>query len=77
MITLSYFRINLRRGYVSAVVNGDARASVFNLAESGRPALGPVRLTFNRTSASAINQTFGVHAFAAGQSFGYARVNPA
>ena len=33
-ITLSYFRINLRRGYASVVVNGDARASAFNLAES-------------------------------------------
>ena len=77
MLTLSYFRINLRRHYVSAVVNGDARTAVFRVGASGRPALGEVRLIFNRTSASAVNQTFGVHVFAAGQNFGYAHVNPA
>lgn len=76
-ITLQRFRINLRQGYVSAVVNGDARLAVFNIANSSRPQLGPVRLTFNKTAATAINQTFGVHAFKAGQNFGYARVNPA
>ncbi len=76
-ITLEAFRINLRRGYVSAVVNRDSRVAVFNINDSNRPRLGPVRLTFNRTSAAAVNQTFGVHRFAAGQNFGFARVNPA
>ena len=77
VIMLERFRINLRRGYVSAWVNRDVRTAVFNIAASHRPQLGPVRLTFNRTSASAVNQTFGVHVFRAGQSFGFARVNPA
>ncbi len=76
-LTLERFRINLRRGYVSAWVNRDVRTAVFNIAESHRPQLGPVRLTFNRTAAAAVNQTFGVHVFRAGQNFGYARVNPA
>ena len=76
-ITLERFRINLRRGYVSAWVNRDLRTAVFNIAESNRPTLGPVRLTFNRTAAAAVNQTFGVHTFRAGQNFGFARVNPA
>ncbi len=76
-IVLQRFRVNLKRGYVSAIVNHGDRLAVFNLADSNRPRLGPVRLTFNKTSASAINGTFGVGVFKAGQNFGFAKVNPA
>ena len=76
-LSLQRFRVNLRRGYVSAWVNREVRTAVFTIAESQRPQLGPVRLTFTRTAASAVNKTFGADAFRSGQNFGYARVNPA
>lgn len=74
-IKLSRFRINLDEGMVSARVNGDARAKVFKIAKSNRPMLGKVRLVFNKTSAGALNATFGVHVFKAGNNFGFATVN--
>ncbi len=76
-IVLQRFRVNLKQGYVSAVVNHGDRLAVFNLADSNRSRLGPVRLTFNEASASAVNSTFGVGVFKAGQNFGFAKVNPA
>ena len=74
-ITLSRFSVNLSTGTVSAKVNHDARAVLFNVAASHRPKLGTARLTFNKTSAGALNDTFGVNEFAAGHNFGFATVN--
>lgn len=74
-ITLSRFSVNLSTGTVSAKVNHDARAALFNVAASQRPKLGAARLTFNKTSAAALNDTFGVNVFAAGHNFGFATVN--
>lgn len=74
-IALSRFSVNLNQGTVSAKVNGDARAKLFNIKPSGRPSLGAVRLTMNKTAAGALNSTFGVHLFSPGQNFGFATVN--
>jgi hypothetical protein len=78
-IALKRFKIKLGAGKVGAavVVNGErvGRAEVFNLAESGRPGLGDVRLTLTRAAAGAVNSTFGAPAFDAGDNFGFATVN--
>jgi hypothetical protein len=74
-IKLSRFSVNLKTGTVSAKVNHDARAVLFNIEKSHRPKLGAARLTFNKTSAGALNGTFGVDVFAAGGNFGFATVH--
>ena len=78
-IALKRFKIKMGAGKVGAavVVNGErvGRAEVFNLAESGRPGLGDVRLTLTRAAAGAVNSTFGAPAFDAGDNFGFATVN--
>jgi hypothetical protein len=74
-ITLSRFSVNLATATVSAKVNHDTRAVLFNVAKSHRPKLGAARLTLNKTSAGALNDTFGVSVFAAGHNFGFATVN--
>jgi len=75
-LVLQRFRINLGRGDITALVNGQVRAIVFNLASSGRPDAGPALLTLTRTAATAINDTFGVKAVSAGQRFGWGRPAP-
>ncbi len=76
-ITLSDFTIDLARLKVSANVSGSAvgnvgRVDVFSIRLSDNYGLGLVKLTLNSTSAGALNATFGVSAFAAGNTFGYA-----
>ena len=45
---------------------------MFSIRLSDNYGLGLVKLTLNSTSAGALNATFGVSAFAAGNTFGYA-----
>ena len=80
-INLRAFYIDLARLKVSGVVNGSATGSVgrvdlFTIGLSDRPDLGLVSLHLTDTAAGALNATFGVSAFAAGQTFGYATPNP-
>jgi hypothetical protein len=79
-ISLSDFNIDLGRLRVSGVVAGSigdvGRVDLFNLRLSDRYDLGLVRLTLTSTAASALNSTFGVDAFAAGATFGYATPRP-
>ena len=74
-IKLSRFRVNLSKSIVSAKINGDSRAPLFDIVASHRAKLGAVRLTMNATAAGALNKTFGVHAFSKGQNFGFATVH--
>lgn len=74
-ITLRRFWIDLDRNRLSGLVDGQVRADLFRLiVPSKRPKLGDVRLRLTRPAANAINQTFGVHAFSGGDTFGFATV---
>lgn len=74
-ITLRRFWIDLDRGRLSGLVNGSDRVDLFTLKiPSRRPALGQVRLNLTGAAARAVNQTFGVKAFARGDTFGFASV---
>ncbi len=79
-IELRDFYIDLARGYVSAKVKGTigdvGRVDLFRIAFSDRLDLGLVRLKLTATAAGALNTTFGVQAFAAGGTFGYATPRP-
>jgi len=79
-LTLTDFDIELARLTVSGNVSGSigdvGRADLFTLGLSNRPALGLLSLRLTATAAGALNQTFGVSAFTAGQTFGYATVVP-
>ena len=79
-IELRNFYIDLARGYVSAKVRGTigdvGRVDLFRIAVSDRQDLGLVRLKLTATAAGALNTTFGVSAFAAGGTFGYATPRP-
>jgi hypothetical protein len=79
-ITLADFDIELARLTVSGEVSGSpgdvGRADLFTLGVSNRPSLGLLSLRLTPTSAGALNATFGVSAFTAGQTFGYATVVP-
>jgi hypothetical protein len=79
-IELRNFYIDLIRGFVSAKVKGTigdvGRVDLFRIAVSDRPDLGVVRLKLTPTAAGALNTTFGVSAFAAGGTFGYATPKP-
>lgn len=79
-ITLTDFDIELARLTVSGDVSGSigdvGRADLFTLGLSPRPWLGPLSLRLTATAAGALNTTFGVSAFSAGDTFGYATVVP-
>jgi hypothetical protein len=79
-ISLSRFTIDLSRQRVSGKVAGSigdvGRVDLFKIRSSARPDLGLVRLTLTGTAAGALNATFGVEAFAAGDTFGYATPRP-
>lgn len=73
-ISLRRFQIDLGKGKVSAIVNQTSRVNVFTLGMHPNPRLGDVRLKLTGPAARALNQTFGVHAFAKGATFGFAAV---
>jgi hypothetical protein len=73
-IALRRFRIDLGAGSVSAIVNRTSRVDVFTLGMHPNPDLGDVRLKLTGPAARALNQTFGVHAFKKGGTFGFAAV---
>ncbi|PJI93734.1 hypothetical protein [Luteimicrobium subarcticum] len=79
-ISLSDFSIDLARGKVSGVVNGSigsvGRVDLFTIAGTNRLDLGLVRLKLTDTAAGALDSTFGVDAFSAGDTFGYATPRP-
>ena len=79
-ITLTDFNIELARLTVSGNVAGSignvGRADLFTLGLSHRPWLGLLSLRLTATAAGVLNATFGVSAFAAGDTFGYATVVP-
>ena len=79
-ITLTDFNIELARLTVSGNVSGSigdvGRADLFTLGLSNRPWLGLLSLRLTATAAGALNATFGVSAFSAGDTFGYATVVP-
>lgn len=79
-IALRNFYIDLGRGKVSAEVNGSignvGRVDLFTIGFSNRYDLGLVKLKLTSTAAGALNTTFGVDAFAAGATFGYATPRP-
>lgn len=79
-ISLRNFTIDVNKLRVYATVNGSAggpaRVPVFTLERSDRTAYGPLKLALTRTSADALNKTFGVNAFSQGATFGYATVKP-
>ncbi len=79
-ITLTDFDIELARLTVSGNVTGSignvGRADLFTLGLSNRPTLGLLSLRLTATAAGALNSTFGVSAFTAGETFGYATVVP-
>lgn len=79
-ISLSSFYIDLARLRVSGEVAGSignvGRVDLFKIRLSDAPALGLVRLTLTGTAAGALNATFGVDAFAGGDTFGYATPRP-
>lgn len=75
-ISLSDFSIDLGRGKVSGVVPGVGRVDLFSIGFSSKPRLGLVSLRLTGTAAGALNSTFGVQAFAAGDTFGYATPKP-
>lgn len=76
-ISLRNFTIELGKLRVSGAVSGSAvnadRAPLFTLERSDRPQFGSLKLVLTKTSASALNATFGVTAFSQGATFGYAR----
>ncbi len=79
-ISLSSFYIDLGRGRVSGEVAGSVgdvgRVDLFKIRLTDRPSLGLVKLTLTGTAAGALNSTFGVDAFSAGDTFGYATPKP-
>ena len=79
-ISLARFDIELARLRVTGAVSGSAvnapRAPLFRLRASDRRDLGLVRLTLTGVAAGALNATFGVSAFEAGDTFGYATPRP-
>ena len=79
-IALKRFWIDVKRGKVSGRVNGSigdvGRVDLFRLAKSQRPKLGAIRLVLTRAAAGALNQTFDVNRFDAGDNFGFATVKP-
>ena len=79
-ISLSSFYIDLARQRVSGKVAGSignvGRVDLFKIRSSARPDLGLVRLTLTDTAAGALNATFGVQAFAGGDTFGYETPRP-
>ena len=80
-ISLSDFYIDLGRLRVSGEVAGSAvgdagRVDLFKIRLTDRPTLGLVKLTLTGTAAGALNSTFGVDAFGAGDTFGYATPKP-
>ena len=79
-ISLSSFHIELGRLRVSGAVAGSAvnapRVALFRIRYSDRYDLGLVRLALTNVAAGALNTTFGVNAFSAGDTFGYATPNP-
>ncbi|MBW9205830.1 hypothetical protein KV102_14875 [Mumia sp. zg.B53] len=79
-IALRRFTIDLKRLRVSGKVSGSignaGRVNLFKIRRSSRPGLGVVRLTLTKTAAQALNATFRVHAFSAGDTFGYATPRP-
>ena len=79
-ISLKNFNIDLGRLRVSAEVSGSignvGRADLFTIGFSDRLRYGAVRLRLTATAAGALNSTFGVDAFSAGDTFGYATPKP-
>ncbi|MFD1827090.1 MULTISPECIES: hypothetical protein [Mumia] len=79
-ISLRKFTIDLGRQRVSGKVSGSVgnvgRVDLFKIRRSNRPGLGLVKLTLTGTAAGALNSTFGVNAFSAGDTFGYASPRP-
>lgn len=75
-ISLSNFYVDLARGKVSGEVPGVGRVDLFSLAVSTRLDLGLVRLQLTDTAANALNATFQVSVFSAGDTFGYATPQP-
>ncbi|WP_262849560.1 hypothetical protein [Mumia quercus] len=80
-ITLRRFNIDLGRLRVSGKVTGSAvgnagRVDLFKIRLTDRPGLGLVKLQLTGTAAGALNATFGVNAFSAGDTFGYATPRP-
>ncbi|WP_370615603.1 hypothetical protein [Mumia sp. Pv 4-285] len=79
-ISLKNFFIDLGRLRVSGEVSGSigdvGRADLFKIGLSDRRDLGVVRLRLTDTAAGALNATFGVEAFSAGDTFGYATPKP-
>lgn len=79
-ISLRNFTIELNKLRISGAVSGSAvnadRVPLFTLAPSDRTQFGSLKLELTKTSASALNATFGVTAFTKGATFGYARTKP-
>ncbi|WP_370615477.1 hypothetical protein [Mumia sp. Pv 4-285] len=79
-ITLRKLTIDLRRLKVTGKVKGSignvGRVNLFTIRRSDRPGLGLVQLRLTATAAGALNSTFGVEAFSAGDTFGYATPRP-
>jgi hypothetical protein len=79
-ISLRRFNIDLGRLKVSGKVAGSignvGRVDLFKIRRTDRPELGLVKLTLTATAAGALNSTFGVKAFSAGDTFGYASPRP-
>lgn len=80
-ISVGNFDIELAKlrvtGTASGTVIGDAgRVPLFTIAKSTRRDLGAVTLKLTDTAAGALNATFGVQAFKAGDTFGYATPRP-
>ncbi|MGH1565233.1 hypothetical protein [Mumia sp. DW29H23] len=80
-ITLRRFTIDLRRLKVTGKVSGSAvgnagRVDLFTIRRSDRRDLGLVSLRLTAVAAGALNATFGVSAFSAGDTFGYATPRP-
>ncbi len=63
-------------GNVAGSIGNVGRADLFTLGLSHRPWLGLLSLRLTATAAGVLNATFGVSAFAAGDTFGYATVVP-
>ncbi len=80
-ISLENFWIDLGRlrvsGEVSGSVVGDVgRVDLFKMRLTDRVRYGLVKLKLTGTAAGALNATFGVDAFARGDTFGYATPRP-
>ncbi|MCD9199008.1 hypothetical protein [Aeromicrobium wangtongii] len=79
-ISLRNFKIDVNKLRVYGKVSGSKAnaksALLFTLESSDRTKYGPLKLVLTKTSAGALNATFGVDAFAKGATFGYAKVRP-